>query len=118
MISKISTASGRTVFRNKTKMMDEYMSSETASKLKKMLRFDVEDVYGDWRFPNLDMCGKTGTAEVGGDKEPHAWFVGFSQREDLPLAVVVIIENGGAGSSNAIPIANSVLQEALKLYTD
>lgn len=118
VVSKISTASGRSVYKAKTKLMDGYMSPETASKLKKMLRFDVEDVYGEWRFPNLEMCGKTGTAEVGGDKEPHAWFVGFSMREDLPLAVVVIIENGGAGSSNAIPVANAVLQEALKLYGD
>ncbi len=118
VVSKISTASGRSVYRAKTKLMDPYMSGETALKLKKMLRFDVEDVYGDWSFPNLEMCGKTGTAEVGGDKQPHAWFVGFSQREDFPFAVVVIIENGGSGSGNAIPVANTVLQEALKLYTD
>ncbi|MBO4339665.1 MAG: penicillin-binding protein [Clostridia bacterium] len=116
VVSKITTSSGIKVFSQKTKLMDEYMSGETASKLKKMLRFDVEDVYGDWSFPNLEMCGKTGTAEVGGDKRPHAWFVGFSQREDLPLAVVVIIENGGSGSGNAIPVANRVMQEAKKLY--
>ena len=118
VVDSIKTAAGITVFRAKTKMNEEIMSSETASKLKKMLRFDVEDVYGDWSFPNLEMCGKTGTAEVGGDKRPHAWFVGFSQRDDLPLAVVVIIENGGSGSGNAIPVANRVMQEALKLYTD
>jgi peptidoglycan glycosyltransferase len=114
VVSRITSPTGASVFKAKTEMMSPYMSPETASKLKKMLRFDVEDVYGDWRFPNLEMCGKTGTAEVGGDKAPHAWFVGFSMREDLPLAVVVVIENGGAGSSNAIPIANTVLQAALK----
>ena len=117
-VSKIATASGRSVYRAKTKLMDPYMSPETALKLKKMLRFDVEDFYGDWSFPNLEMCGKTGTAEVGGDKDPHAWFVGFSQREDLPLAIVVIIENGGSGYGRAIPVANRVMQEALEIYGD
>ncbi|HZK38890.1 MAG TPA: penicillin-binding transpeptidase domain-containing protein [Clostridia bacterium] len=81
----------------------------TAQELKKMLRSNVKNAYGDSRFPGLEMCGKTGTAQVDG-KEPHAWFVGFSQRADLPLAVVVVIENGGSGARNAIPIANKVLQ--------
>ncbi len=86
------------------------MNAVTAQKLKALLRSDVKNSYGDSRFPGLEMCGKTGTAQVQDDKEPHAWFVGFSQRADLPLAVVVIIENGGSGAGNAIPIANKVLQ--------
>jgi len=116
IIKNIKTASGRKVYNAKTEMMDEYFSDETSAKLREMLRFDVEDVYGDWSFPNLEMCGKTGTAEVGGDKQPHAWFVGFSLRKDFPVAVVVVIENGGSGSGNAIPVANAVLQQALKKY--
>ncbi len=65
------------------------------------------------------MCGKTGTAEVSsetGGAKPHAWFVGYSQREDLPLAIVVVVENGGGGSSVAIPVANKTMQKALSLY--
>lgn len=87
------------------------MNSDTAGKMKALLRSNVENYYGDSTFPGLQMCGKTGTAEVGGDKEPHAWFVGFSKREDLPLAVVVIVENGGSGLGAAAPIANRVMQE-------
>ncbi len=87
------------------------MEPEPAAKLKTMLRTAVIEQYEDRRFPNLEMCGKTVPREVGGGKTPHAWFVGFSQREDLPLAVVVVVENGGAGFSQAIPIANKVMQE-------
>lgn len=62
------------------------------------------------------MCGKTGTAEVSGDK-PHTWFLGYSQRPDLPLAIVVVCENsGGYGIDLAIPIANKVMQKAYELY--
>lgn len=87
------------------------MNSATAGKLTDLLRSNVKNQYGDSSFPKLQMCGKTGTAEVGEGKEPHAWFVGFSQREDLPLAVVVVVENGGIGAKTAIPIANKVLQK-------
>ena len=72
------------------------MDATKAKKLNNMLRNNVTSYYKDSKFPKLQMCGKTGTAEVA-DKEPHAWFVGYSQREDLPLAIVVVVENGGSG---------------------
>ena len=49
---------------------------------------------------------------MGGDKESHSWFVGFMDREDCPLAFVVVIENGGSGSKVAGSVAGKVLQEA------
>lgn len=82
---------------------------ETANVIKKLLRSNVEDFYGDDLFPGIEMCGKTGTAEVT-NGETHAWFVGFSQRADLPYAVVVCLENGGSGYYDAIPVANAVMQ--------
>ncbi|MHB1314405.1 MAG: peptidoglycan D,D-transpeptidase FtsI family protein [Christensenellales bacterium] len=64
-----------------------------------------------------DVCGKTGTAEVSesGGKSPHAWFCGFVKDDDHPIAIVVLIENGGSGGSVAAPIAAKVLSKALEL---
>ena len=94
------------------------ISSEIASKMNSLLRSDVVNNYGDSRFPNLKMAGKTGTAERGqkdGYKLRHCWFVGYSQRPDFPYAVVVILENqtSGSGLEKAVPIANVVLQKLL-----
>lgn len=94
-----------------------YCSADVASDLDDLARSDVSDYYGDSRFPNLSMAGKTGTAEVSG-QDPHTLFVGYSQRDDLPLAIIVVLENsGGYGLTNAIPVANTVMQKALDLYT-
>jgi peptidoglycan glycosyltransferase len=90
-----------------------YLSVTTANKLKALLRSNVENYYGDSKFPGLEMCGKTGTAEVK-NKRPHAWFVGFSQNKDKPYAIVVIIENGGTGIGDALPVANRVMQAVVK----
>ncbi len=96
----------------------DYMGSVPAKRLDDMLRSNVEKYYTDSRFPDLQMCGKTGTAEVAG-KKPHAWFVGYSQRRDLPLAIVVVLENsGGTGIGNAVPVANKVMQKTLELYVN
>ena len=89
---------------------------ETALKLNAMLRSNVEDEYGDWKFENLQMCGKTGTAQIDGEKS-HSWFAGYSQRSDLPLAVVCVAEHAGHGSGVASIVSNKVMQYFLKEMT-
>ncbi|NLL62964.1 MAG: penicillin-binding protein [Ruminococcaceae bacterium] len=105
-----------TLIKGKYTSKINFMGSVSAKRLDNMLRSNVMNYYKDSRFPNLDMCGKTGTAEVSTGR-PHAWFVGYSQRPDLPFVIIVVLENsGGTGIGTAVPVANQVMQEALKLY--
>ncbi len=85
------------------------LAPEIASQVRELLRSNVKNYYGDGKFPGLQMCGKTGSAEVIGDKS-HAWFVGFSYDKAFPYAVVVCLENGGIGLYDAVPVANKVMQ--------
>ena len=75
---------------------------------------NIKTKYGSWQFEGLSMGGKTGTAEVEKDKEPHSWFMGFSGNPKCPVAIVVVVENGGWGSSTALPIASKVMKEIYK----
>ena len=76
-----------------------------------LLKMDnVKKNYGDWRFSGLEVCGKTGTAEVGDKSTPHSWFVGFCDNEATPYAFTVIVENAGAGNGAATSIAAKVLK--------
>ena len=61
--------------------------------------------------------GKTGSAEISDDKSvnTHAWFVGFVDDQRYPLAIAVLVEQGGAGSRVAAPIAQNVLRRAMQL---
>lgn len=87
------------------------ISEDLAAALDEMMRYNVTTYYGDSMFSGLTVCAKTGTAEVGQGKEPHAWMVGYSQDEDAPLAFAVVIENSGYGYSTAGPIAVTAMQE-------
>ncbi len=49
-------------------------------------------------------AGKTGTAQVGGDRSPHAWFVGWAPYENPEILMVVLVENGEGGNSSALPV--------------
>lgn len=86
------------------------IDAELAAKLDEYMRYDVTSYYGDSLFPTLTVCAKTGTAEVGEGKEPHAWMVGYSKDEDAPLAFAVIVENGGYGYSTAGPVAVAAME--------
>jgi penicillin-binding protein 2 len=51
---------------------------------------------------------KTGTAEVGTDGIPHAWFTFFSPADNPEIIATVLIERGGEGSGVAGPIARKI----------
>lgn len=81
------------------------MSEEAAEKVGELMRYTISDHYGDSMFDSLTVCAKTGTGEVGEDKEPNAWMIGYSTDEDCPLAFAVVVEEGGYGFYSAGPIA-------------
>ena len=92
------------------------ISASTAETLAEMMAENVVKTYGTSRFPNMDICAKSGTAEVGDGKTPHAWFAGFLRNEDAPYAFVVLVENGGGGSSVAGTVAGRVLDVMVNGY--
>ena len=102
-------APGRDGYKAETAMMDGGLQPETTQLLTKMMRNNVENFYGDEYFPGLTVCAKSGTAEVGGDKEPNAMFAGFVADEEYPLAFVMVVENGGSGRRTCVPILSKVL---------
>ncbi len=55
------------------------------------------------------VAGKTGTAQWSSKNANHAWFTGFAPYENPELAITVLIEEGGEGSSVAVPIAREIL---------
>ena len=50
---------------------------------------------------NIEVGGKTGSAQTGVEGYTNAWFVGFAPFDDPEIAVVVFVRNGGHGSYTA-----------------
>lgn len=99
-----------------TKKTAALIDRGTAEKLAELMAGNVEKTYGQSRFPNMDLCAKSGTAEVGEGKSPHAWFAGFLRNEEAPYAFVALVENGGGGSSVAGNVAARVLNVMVNGY--
>jgi penicillin-binding protein 2 len=75
------------------------------------------------RLEGVDMAGKTGSAQVShrrfAEKDlekvwyfnrDHAWFAGYSPTDKPEVAVVALVEHGGAGGKHAAPIAFAVVR--------
>ena len=56
----------------------------------------------------VPIAGKTGTAQWASDKDTHAWFTSFAPYEKPEIVVMVMIEEGGEGSSMAVPVARDI----------
>ena len=112
LLHKETTAAGLPTSLPHTEKDRGVMKEATCEELATMLRSNVTETYGQKQFGDLPVCAKSGTAEVGGGKRPHAWFTGFVDDEDLPLAFVVVVENGGSGAAAAGGVAAKVLAAA------
>ena len=108
---------GAVTYEAKTEKTDRLMSSEVAQILQQYMRNNVSSAYGDWNFPGLNVCAKSGTSELGGGQKSNAMFAGFVQDEAYPLAFIVVVENGGYGSHTCEPVLSKVLAEC-KLILD
>lgn len=115
MIETITTPIGIPINEGYGQIGDRLLKTDTANKLKDIMRYTVKYNYSDSMFPGLTVCAKTGTGETGPDTQPNAWMVGFATDEDVPLAFVVVVENSGYGYAEAGPIAADMLESGKDL---
>jgi len=54
------------------------------------------------------ISGKTGTAQWGTNKTPHAWFTSFAPYDDPEIVITILIEEGKEGSDLPVTIAGEI----------
>lgn len=87
------------------------LSESEAKKMQEFMSLVVSEGTGSkLNGQSYHAAGKTGSAEFSNIKgESHAWFTGYASTEEKgSIVVTVIVENGGAGSTVAVPIAKQV----------
>lgn len=118
LVSKVVSQNGAAV---KTFAPQEVGSIKISERTLNLVRESLRDVameggtasqaFGD--FP-ITIAGKTGTAENPHGSD-HGWFVAYAPYDDPRVVVVVIVEQGGFGSSSAVPIAKKILEAAFNI---
>ncbi|MDP3012751.1 MAG: penicillin-binding transpeptidase domain-containing protein, partial [Candidatus Subteraquimicrobiales bacterium] len=115
LVKEIRSSQGQLVKRFAPQILRKVLSQKTTQK---MIEFMVAAVEGGTgrraKIEGVTVAGKTGTAEAGKGKEPHAWFVAFAPAEDPQIVIAVVVENGGIGGKVAAPIARELIESFLK----
>lgn len=62
-------------------------------------------------LPDIEVCGKTGTAENRG--HDHSAFMGFAPMNQPRIAVAVYVENGGFGAVYGVPLGGLIIEKYL-----
>jgi peptidoglycan glycosyltransferase len=120
LINQVLSADLQTIDRTSPERLGTAVSSQTAATLTQMLVGVVDQGTGTpAKINGVQVAGKTGTAEQGNGKPPHAWFTAFAPANDPKVAVAVVVEDGGnagneaAGGRLAGPIAKAVMEAVL-----
>lgn len=127
VVKLIRTPAGETVQGDQPEIMGKLPASRQIIDIIKKGLYDVVNnrngtAYWSVRSNEVDISGKTGTAQVVASREeheatgklkksllPHAWFVGYAPSDKPTIAVSVIIEHGSHGASSAGPIAKKLI---------
>jgi penicillin-binding protein 2 len=133
LLRRIETPQGRITFQSEPEVIGRVPISPRTVELIRQGLWEV--VHSDKgtakgaRFFDLQISGKTGTAQVISRKDDevqaeedaevadhlkaHAWFVAYAPSDAPRIAVAVVVENGEHGSSAATPIAREIIKSYL-----
>lgn len=73
--------------------------------------------YSTFRDFNIEVGGKTGSAQTGIEGKTNAWFVGFAPFDDPEIAIVVFVRNGEHGSYTA-EVARDIIAQYFGMNTN
>ncbi|MCI1655546.1 MAG: penicillin-binding protein 2 [Lachnospiraceae bacterium] len=109
-VDRVKNDTGLTVSSWSPETYGSIMDPSDAAVLKKFMRGVVtEGTARAMADDSYQAYGKTGSAEYNEKGDSHGWFVGFARKKGKrDIAIAVIVENGGSGSSSAVPVAEKV----------
>jgi peptidoglycan glycosyltransferase len=116
LVDRIVRKDGRVKERIEPDLQAVVMKPETAEELTAMMARVVDEGTGTaGALEGIQVAGKTGTAEVGANREfTQPWFIAFAPVENPRIAIAVTVERTtGQGGTVAAPIAKAVLEALL-----
>lgn len=124
VVKQILSPAGKVLWEMEPKVAGTVgMSPETLSLIREGMVASATEINGPagpgtsawlfWNFP-IKVAGKTGTAQAPGG-EDHAWYLGFAPADKPEIAVLVLVERGGHGSTAAAPVAKAIFEQYFSL---
>jgi peptidoglycan glycosyltransferase len=127
LMERISDDKNKTIRTFEQKEWRRAVSPGTADVIRRaMIHVAEEGTAMGLRIPNVEVGGKTGTAQLGtSPPRSHAWIIGFAGPPgQAPTVAVAVLVEGQEGASEqtggrvAAPIAKAVIEEVLRVRAE
>lgn len=113
IVESVRTREGDVLLQHRPQPWQQAISEGVAAQTRQAMIVAATDGFARAGAPpGVTIGGKTGTAQLGGTSEPHAWFVAFAPADNPQIAIAVIVENAGQGGDIAAPIARELIRIA------
>ena len=107
---------GSIIDHTEPRILNQVISADIAKEVMQAMTLGVRESWARTAaLPGIEVAGKTGTAETDADAIPHAWFIAFAPADAPRVAVAVVLEHAGGGSTQAGPVVKSILETALRV---
>lgn len=115
-IDYTENAAGTVVKRTRASSYGKILQADEVSFLRTYLSDVVEEGTAQALLTDsYQVYGKTGSAQTTSSLSvTNAWFVGYATNGSKQIAVAVLVENAGAGSTYAVPIAKLLFDSYLQ----
>jgi penicillin-binding protein 2 len=129
LVEKVESPTGEILYQAKPEVQSRLEASPATMEVVRQALVGVvnedEGTAQAARLPNIEIAGKTGTAQVVAldpdqpkkkrerRMEDHAWFVAYAPAADPRVAVAILVEHGGHGGSEAAPLARRIIAAAM-----
>ena len=111
IVEKVISPQGKILVENKPEVLAKDISKrENLSIIQEGMRSACSTGGTGWTFFDfkIPVACKTGTAEFA-PFDPHAWFTVYAPYDNPEIALTVLVEKAGEGSSVAGPVAREIL---------
>ena len=112
LIDRVENAEGVEISKTAAKDGKRIITAKEAAQLKSLLQSVVsQGTAASLADRGYSAYGKTGSAEYtrsDGETGTHSWFTGYAERDGKRIVVTVLAEDGGSGSSTALPAAREI----------
>src|SRR6185437_2423085 len=83
LVSEMTDQAGKSLSKRSPSVWKRAINADTAAQMRDLMINSVKNGYASGaQIPGYVVGGKTGTAEVGGNQQPNAWFIGFAGKSD------------------------------------
>jgi penicillin-binding protein 2 len=119
IVEKVVDVNGKELYRHNPEKEDKIEVSEHTWALLHMSLLEAVEVGTGKRcnFKDIKVAGKTGTAQNPHGKD-HAWFISYAPADNPEIALAVIVEHGGGGGINAVPIGKKIYETYFNISSE